>query len=140
MIAGAIVGGALGLALVVIGLLVALAKRGRAAGATIGRRKLEVRSAVPADAAFARVRELGGGYRTDDADPARGVVVLSSNPTFTTWGFLYPVFVHADGAGSRLEIGIQSRLLQYGPLVGMAHRRCAQAIEAALQVPAARVA
>lgn len=140
MMQGAIVGAIIGLGLMALGLLIAYGKRGSAKAAELGGRRIDIRTAVAPDAAFARIKELGAPYRVDDADAQRRVLVLSSNPTFTSWGWLYPVFVHADGTGARIELGIRSRFFQYGPLVGIAHRKCAAAIEAALGLPVARVA
>jgi hypothetical protein len=129
-----------GLAVMALGLAIAFTRKGDARRAQLGSRRLEVRTAVPPADAFARLVAIAGRYRVDDRDRDRGVLVLSSNPTFTTWGFLYPVFVRADGKGSLITIGIESRFVQFGPLVGVAHRNCAAEIEAALSVPAARVA
>lgn len=122
----------IGLAVTIFAITVALVRRGNARTATLGGRRLEVRTAAAPATVRAALRALGGPYRTDDEDADRGVVVLSSRPTLATWGFFYPIFVHADGTGSRLEIGIKSRFIQVGPLVTVAHQRCVAAIEAAL--------
>jgi hypothetical protein len=140
MLEGAIIGGLIGLGIMAIGLAIAYGSRGSVRSAQLGGRRIDVRTAAAPDDAFARLKDLGPPYRTDDADPQRRALVLSSNPTFTSWGWLYPVFIHADGTGARIEIGIKSRFFQYGPLVGVAHRRLAAAIEAALGLPVARVA
>lgn len=129
-----------GLGVTIFAITIALVRRGKARTAALGGRRLEVRTAAAPEAVLAVLRELGGPYRTDDLDPARGVVVLSSRPTLATWGFFYPIFIHADGTGSRIEVGIKSRFIQFGPLVSAAHRTCVAAIEAALGLPVARVA
>ncbi|MBA3391301.1 MAG: hypothetical protein H0T89_01595 [Deltaproteobacteria bacterium] len=128
--------------LVVVGLgfLIASSRRGSVASTLIGSRRMELHSAADPATVFERIRGLGGKYRTDDADPQRHVVVLSSSPTFATWGFLYPVYIHAEGGGSRIEIGIASRFIQFGPLVTSAHKQCTKAIEDAISIPVARIA
>lgn len=55
------------------------------------------------------------GYSVDDADPARGIAVLSSRPTLFTYGFFFPAYVSSEGAGTRVDLGIKSKLYQYGP-------------------------
>lgn len=128
--------------LVVVGLgfVIATSRRGSVAGTRIGSRKLDVHNAADPDAVFGRLRTLGGKYRLDDSDPQRRVLVFSSPPTFATWGFLYPVNVVPEGGGTRIEIGIASRFIQFGPLVTSAHKQLAAAIEDELGVPVARVA
>jgi hypothetical protein len=128
--------------LVVVGLgfVVATNRRGSVGGTRIGARKLDVHNAADPEAVFGRLQALGGKYRLDDSDPHSRVLVFSSSPTFATWGFLYPVNVVAEGSGTRIEIGIASRFIQFGPLVTSAHKQMAAAIEDVLGVPVARVA
>ncbi len=65
--------------------------------------------------------------------------LLASPVSFFSWGFLYPVFIHAHGSGSRIEVGIQSKFFQIGPVVTKWHRDCVAAIEQAVSLPEARV-
>lgn len=125
---------------VAIGFIVASSRRGSVSGTRIGSRQLVLHTPADPATVFGRLRMLGGKYRTDDSDATRNIIVLSSSPTFATWGFLYPVHIEADDSGSRIVIGIQSRFVQWGPLVTSAHKQCAKAIEDLLGVPAARVA
>jgi hypothetical protein len=126
--------------IVIVGLVIAGARRGNVRMVRIGSRRLELRSPGAPATVFERIKSLGGRYRLDDADPATHRIVLSTSPTLATWGFFYPIEIHADGESSRIEIGIQSRLIQLGPLVTRAHKQCAEAIQTLLGVPAARVA
>lgn len=128
------------IAVVAIGFIVASSRRGSVSGTQIGTRMIELHTPADPATVFGRLRALGGKYRTDDSDPAQSIIVLSSSPTFATWGFLYPVHIHATDSGSRIVIGIQSRFVQWGPLVTSAHKQCAKAIEDVLGVPTARVA
>ena len=71
---------------------------------------------------------------------AMAVIVLSSPVTFFSFGFFYPVHIHADGSGSRIQIGLRSKVFQIGPIPARAHTVCVEAIEKALSIPTARVA
>jgi hypothetical protein len=128
------------LAIIVIGFVIALTRRGSVATTSIGSRRLELRTAADPATVFERVRSIGRPYQVDDADPATRKLVLSSPPTFATWGFLYPVVIRAEGSGATVEIGITSRFIQMGPLVTRAHNKCLAEIEALIGVPAARIA
>ena len=83
---------------------------------------------------------MRGKFRADDSDAGAKIVVLASSVSFASMGFLYPVFIHAEGSGSRIVIGCHSKFIQMGPIVGKRHRECVQTIETVLSVPAARVA
>ncbi len=128
------------LAVVVVGYLIASQRKGSVASAAVGHRRLELTSAASPAEAFARISLIAGKYKIDDRDAARGILVVSSGISFGSWGFLYPVFISANGTGSQIDIGIHSKLIQIGPIVGHAHRKLRDAIEAALSAPAARVA
>jgi hypothetical protein len=129
------------LAMVGLGLLLASNKRGAVGRTRIGARCLELRSVADAQLVFDRIRGgVGAPYRIDDLDPEHKTLVLSSPPTLATWGFLYPITITANGTGSLIQIGIESRFIQLGPLVTRAHTRCSEMIEALVGIPAARVA
>lgn len=70
------------------------------------------------------------GFAIDDVDRDDTAVLLSTKPTFATWGFFYPVHVAADGrGGSEITVGIKSKLFQFGPLVTKWHRQCLLAVQ-----------
>jgi hypothetical protein len=123
-----------------IGLLIAYSRRGSVRSATLGSRRLEIHTPADPNSAFERIRAIGGRFKVDDADPSARILVLSTNPSFATWGFFYPVFIHPAGNGSRIEIGIHSRFIQIGPLVTRAHTQCQEQIELLLAPPVARTA
>lgn len=94
----------------------------------------------PADPATVaeRLRHLGPPYSVDDH--ADNLLCLSSPVTFMSWGFLYPVHIHPEGTGSKIVVGVKSKVFQVGPVPMRAHEKCCAAIEQALSVPTARVA
>ncbi len=123
-----------------VGYVIAYMRKGKVATATLGSRQQEIRSPASPDEVFARIAAIGSPYTVDDQAPATKILVLSSPITFFSWGFLYPVFLHADGTGTRIQIGCQSKFVQMGPIVTGAHNKCVAAIEGALAPAAARVA
>jgi hypothetical protein len=123
-----------------VGLLIAFLRKGSVASTRMGTRRIEVVSAMDPAAVFARLTRITGDLKVDDASPDAKIVILSSSPSLVTWGFLYPVIIHAAGTGSRIEVGVLSKVLQWGPLVTRAHKKCVAAIEDAIGIPAARVA
>jgi hypothetical protein len=94
----------------------------------------------PADPATVaeRIRHLGKPYTVDDDSGT--VICLSSPVTFMSWGFFYPVHIHPEGTGSKIVVGVRSKIFQVGPIPARAHAKCVEAIEQALSVPAARIA
>jgi len=124
----------------VAAIIFASGRKGSVASTRLGTRRLELHLPIEPAAAFALLTGMSGRYKVDDSDAASRIVILSSRPTFATWGFFYPIIVHAAGTGSRLEIGIRSKLVQGGPLVGRAHKHCVAAIEELTVLPVARVA
>jgi hypothetical protein len=131
----------------VIAYAVAFTRKGSVATARLGDRRLEVLSSLDPQSVFERISLLRSGmYAVDDKDPNAKIVVLSSPVTFASWGFLYPVFIHAAPNGTRIEIGCHSKVFQMGPLVTRAHKGCVAAIENVLAgsvvggIPAARIA
>jgi hypothetical protein len=128
------------LIMVGVGYMIAFTRKGSVRTARLGGRRLDVHTPADPKAVFARLSAMRGKFTADDSDATANIIVLASPVTFFSWGFLYPVFIHPDGAGSRIEIGIQSKFIQIGPVVGKWHRDCVAAIEQALALPEARVA
>jgi hypothetical protein len=131
------------IAMVAIGFLVAFSRRGRASSARFDYKAIKLRTAGEPDAIFERIRELPAlqpKYKLDDQDPQQKILVFSSNPSLFSCGFFYPVVVTATaGGGSEIRIDIQSRFIQFGPVVSHNRQKCADAIEKMLSVPSARV-
>ena len=131
------------IAMVAIGFLVAFSRRGKVSSARFDYKAVKLRNAGEPDAVFERIRELSSmhpKYKLDDEDPSKRILVFSSNPSLFSWGFFYPVVVTATaGGGSEGRVDIQSRFIQFGPVVSHNRQKCADAIEKMLSVPAARV-
>ncbi len=128
-----------GISMVAIGFLVAFSRRGRVSSARFDYKAVKLRTAGDPETIFQRIRELPsvqGKYKLDDED----ILVFSSNPSLFSWGFFYPVVVTATaGGGSEVRVDIQSRFIQFGPVVSHNRQRCADAIEKMLAIPSARV-
>jgi hypothetical protein len=125
----------------VVGYGIALTRKGRVSSAKLGSRRKEFFVQADIESAFRTISAMRGKFTADDRDPATKVIVLSSPVSFATWGFIFPVYLHAAGTmGTRVELGCSSKLFQLGPLVTKAHNDCEAAIQAALSIPAARVA
>lgn len=129
--------------MVAIGFLVAFSRRGKVSSARFDYKAVKLRNAGEPDAVFERIRELSSmhpKYKLDDEDPSQRILVFSSNPSLFSWGFFYPVVVTPTaGGGSEVRVDIQSRFIQFGPVVSHNRQKCAEAIEKMLSVPSARV-
>jgi hypothetical protein len=129
------------LVVIVVGYGIAYTRKGKVSSAAMGSRKHELHTAATPDQAFEAISRIGRPYSVDDRDASSKIIVLSSPVTFFSWGFLYPVFLHAEpGGGTKVQIGCHSKFFQVGPIVTRAHGNVLQAIEAAVSIPAARVA
>jgi hypothetical protein len=128
------------LVIVGLGFLIASMRRGSVSGTHLGSRRHTLHNAADPAMVFERLRAIGHPYRVDDADPEHRILVLSSPPTFATWGFLYPIVITPDGSGgSQIQLGITSRFIQFGPLVTKWHNKLRDEVQHLLGVPAARV-
>lgn len=138
---GMYLGAAIGIAVTAMCLVIAFTRRGSVRTHRIGRRVLELQVAASPAEAFTRLLSIAAPYRIDDSVAAEHLLVMSSRPTFASWGFFYPIAIDArPEGGSILRIGIQSKVFQWGPIVTKAHRNCVAAIQAHFGIPKARVA
>ncbi|MDP9475937.1 MAG: zinc-ribbon domain-containing protein [Actinomycetota bacterium] len=73
------------------------------------------------------------GYAIEEISSNEDRIVVSEPPTLTTWGFFYPVYLsqQPDG-GTKVEIGVKSKLVQYGPLTDRSHERFVNEIKATI--------
>ncbi|ANN17901.1 hypothetical protein SD37_21125 [Amycolatopsis orientalis] len=115
--------------LVGVSLLVAFIRKGSVATVAMTARRIKLHTAAPPEMVYTWLTQYcPTGYSVEDHDATRGIVILSSRPTAFTWGFFYPAVIHAEGAGTRVDVGIKSKLIQYGPLVTRAHGKLAHAL------------
>jgi len=128
------------LVVIIVGYGIAFTRKGKVASAVLGGRVHELHTPASPEQAFAALAAIGTPYTVDDRDPRTKVLVLSSPVTLFSWGFLYPVYLHAEGTGTRIQIGCHSKFFQMGPIVTNAHGKVRAAIERALSLPQARVA
>lgn len=77
-------------------------------------------------------------YKVDDFDENKFIIVLSDSPTFNPlvkkgYGFFYPIYLTRQNSGEiYIEIGISSKLIQWGPIVSRSHEKCFNGIKAAI--------
>ena len=116
----------------------ALRRKGQV-GLKIGAMRIDLRSPAEPSVVFDTIAAIGPPYKVDDLDRDKRMLVLSARPSLWSYGWLFPVNVIAEDAGTRIEIGVKSRLFHIGPGTGRAHAWCAQAIERLLTVPPARM-
>ncbi|OLT48971.1 hypothetical protein BJF85_11010 [Saccharomonospora sp. CUA-673] len=112
-------------------LLIAHNRTGTVAAVGMTKRRMVLVSQAPPQALYGWLTQYSpDGYKIEDVDPSTGRFVLSSRPTLFSWGFFFPGVVYADQYGSRLELGITSRAVQWGPVVTKAHRKLAHELAA----------
>lgn len=111
--------------------LFAIRRKGSVATVPMTKRRQIVRTGAPPQHVYGWITQhCPAGYSVVDTDPGRGLVLLDSRTTFATWGFFYPILVTPEPTGTRVEIGIKSKAIQYGPLVTREHRKLADAVAA----------
>jgi hypothetical protein len=126
-------------------LVIAFTRSATVDSAPLTSKTITIESVLPPAEVFQRIQGGVGKFAHEASDPARGIVVLTTKPSFATWGFFYPVHIVESANGSTLTVGIRSRVFQIGPLVTAAHRQCEKAIEqqlvgsASRHIPSARV-
>jgi hypothetical protein len=127
MSAGLYIPLAVALVILIVGYSIAFSRKGKVGSTTIGKRRTVLHSsASPRQTLEALTQQPLSGYQTHDVGPLGAV--FATSPSFFSWGFLFPVDVTAVPDGSRIDIGIRTRLYQYGPLVTRAHEKFAEAV------------
>ncbi|MBB3665879.1 MULTISPECIES: hypothetical protein [Prauserella salsuginis group] len=110
-------------------LVIALTRKGSVATVPMTKRRQVVRVEAAPEHVYAWITQrCPAGFAVVDTDPGRGLALLDSRMSLATWGFFYPVLVTPEPAGTRVEIGIKSKAIQYGPLVTRQHRKLADAL------------
>lgn len=73
------------------------------------------------------------GYKVEDFDENKGTILLSDSMTLFSNGFFYPIYLATKNEKTTLiEIGIKSKLMQFGPMVRRSHEKCFNGIKAAV--------
>jgi TIR domain len=72
-------------------------------------------------------------YKVEEFDENKGIIILSDSMTLFSNGFFYPIYLVTENEKSTLiEIGIKSKLIQFGPIVRRSHEKCFDGIKAAI--------
>ena len=132
---GAIIGLIIGVVFVCVGLIIASMRSGTSAMQQKPRRIQYFAAWGTPDAILKVIIRFAqmGGYKIDAIDEAGGRIVLSDSASFTSWGFFYPVFLTYQNNGQTVvEVGIKSKLVQYGPIVTRHHEKCLNGIRGAV--------
>ena len=87
-----------------VGYAIAFTRKGSVARDRLGASRIDIHTPADPATVFARLSALSGRVHVDDKDPQTKILVLSTPVTFFTWGFLYPVYLHAEGSGSAIEV------------------------------------
>jgi hypothetical protein len=75
------------------------------------------------------------GYKVDDFDESKFIIVLSDPPTLMSMGFFYPIYLVQQNDGkTSIEIGIKGKIIQFqmGPVVNRYHEKCFNGIKTAI--------
>jgi hypothetical protein len=59
-------------------------------------------------------------------------IVLGTEMSLLSWGFFFPLYYQEDDKGIRIEVGIESKALQWGPVVTHEFKKFATSLQAAL--------
>ncbi len=73
------------------------------------------------------------GYKLEEA--SEDFIRVSDAASATSWGFYYPIYLKPLGTReTELEIGIQSKAMQMGPVVTKQHQKLIEAVKRALSI------
>lgn len=135
MIDDLIRGGVVGALAACVGIIVSSWRSG---SSELGKRSKRIESFIVSNDASVNLKKivkfaLLAGYKIPAMDQDKGQLVLEESGSLTSWGFFFPVFVTSQPGGSaRIEVGITSKLVQYGPEVSRSHERCVNSMKAFL--------
>ncbi len=115
--------------LIVAFYVIAYVRKATVDSAALTRKTIVIESQLAPTDVYKRLTTGVGKFALEDSDESRCIVLLTTKPSFATWGFFYPVHIVGTGAGSQITVGIRSRLFQVGPLVTSAHKQCVAAVE-----------
>lgn len=125
----------IGIVVVGIGLVIAAMRSG---SSLLGTKTGQMKSFVCVGGAAETLKSIiryaqQVGYKISAMDEAHGQLVLEESASVTSWGFFLPVYVTRQSENTTLvEVGIKSKLIQFGPLKSRSHEKCVNGIKAAL--------
>ena len=97
------------------------------------KRSVSLSTPLEAGAAFEKLRRAAiGRFRLADSNAGRNVLVYETPMTLFSFGFFFPVFGRPAATGSMLELGIESKTNQRGPVVTNTHKEFVAEVEKAL--------
>lgn len=136
MLQGAIIGALIGLVLAICGYGFSMTRR---PPATIRNRPLSVvtlSSNLTQEEVANKLRNIPSStkYKLESGFQSNEFVLLHENPSATTWGFYYPVFLSQENGRTKIEIGTKSKIYQVGPLVTKATNRFVETVNRSLTV------
>lgn len=103
-----------------------------------GGKRVSFTTEVPADVAFRALAGPGNGLTVARSSEPMKRVILGDKIGLTSWGFWYPVDIssHANGT-TEVSVGIRSKAVQWGPLVGRAQNKMLDRVRAVIDGAAA---
>lgn len=135
MLTGALIGAMVGLVIVTVFLVVAAMRKGTSAVKNKPGKILAFIAPMQHPDVMKTVIRFAqqSGYKVDDIANTGWRIILGDSPTFTSYGFFYPVYMSSQPDGSTLiEVGIKSKAIQWGPIVTRKHEQCFNGIRAAV--------
>lgn len=131
MLKGALIGLCAGLAVALVGFVVALLKTAK--GLVFPAKALTCITRMSPSDVLQAVRALGNPYKVDESSTIPDCVVLSTAPGFSTFGFFFPVRATSHPDGSTLvEVGCVSKVPASGPVVDRMHAEALAKVRAAV--------
>lgn len=127
----------LGFNLIMLGICISVAQM-RNGSSVLGQRPRRIRSLTTALSPQETLKIIirtaqHDGYKIPAIDLENDQLVLEEPTSVMSWGFFFPVIVSQQSDRSTLvEIGIMSKLIQFGPIVTRSHDQCVNGIKAAL--------
>jgi hypothetical protein len=139
MLTGALIGAIVGVVIVTIFLIVGAMRKGTSAVKNKPKKILAFIAPMQHPDVMKTVIRFAqqSGYKVDDIANPGWRIILSDSPTFTSYGFFYPVYMSPQpNGGTLVEVGIKSKAIQWGPIVTRKHEQCFNGIRAAVMAGA----
>lgn len=121
MLGGALIGLIVGL--IAIGIMLVISSRKQPSWDAATRRSEAFSVGMEPTAAIARLKEAApaAGFAIVLEDDGNNRLILSDKISAFSFGFFIPVSAVADGAGSKVAVGLTPRAPQWGPVLKKKH-------------------